>query len=159
MTTECGKDTNDYVRYLEGKVEKLVKEVRKLKSEAAHAGGRRGNLREMRVTYKWTEEDLDCSEKVMKFCSEYLFPRFKFLSEGWIVNDTTNKKSFFAFVKRHLPLPDNMDFDEKWTGLIAPALAKKYTDMRCNINSAIRTIFCGEYSVFIFHFFLVNVCQ
>ena len=36
MTTECGKNTNDYVRYLEGKVEKLVKEARKLKSEAAH---------------------------------------------------------------------------------------------------------------------------
>ena len=41
---------------------------------AAYGGGRRGSLRELRVTYRWTEDDLDCSEQVMKFCGEYLFP-------------------------------------------------------------------------------------
>lgn len=138
-----GNDEEDYVLYLEEKINKLVTEVRKLKSEAAHAGGRKGNLREMRLTYRWTEEDIDCSEKVMKFCAEYLFPRFKFLQKGWM-ELSKEKKGFSSFVKRHLPLPDNMEFDKKWDGLIAPTIVKKYTDMRCNVNSHVRDVYLGE---------------
>jgi predicted membrane GTPase involved in stress response len=85
--------------------------VRKLKSEAKQVGGRKGNLREMRITYKWTEADIE----------------------------------FAAFVKRHIPLPDDMVFDEKWDGLIAPTIVKKYTDMRCNVNARVTGVFLGKY--------------
>ena len=76
MTHQQGVTNEDdnYVVYLKGQVEKLSNEVTTLKSRAAYGGGRRGSLRELRVTYRWTEDDLDCSEDVMKFCGEYLFP-------------------------------------------------------------------------------------
>ena len=68
-----GNDDGNYVLYLQAKMERLVNEVRTLKSKAAHAGGKRGNLRKLRITYKWTEDNIDISEQVIKFCSKYLF--------------------------------------------------------------------------------------
>jgi len=85
----------------------------------------------------------------MKFCSEYLFPRFKFLKKGDIVR-SDERRAFAAFVKRHLPLPDDMVFDEKWDGLIAPTIVKKYTDMRCNVNAHVHDVYMGEYK-FVMH--------
>jgi hypothetical protein len=43
-------EEDDYVIYLKGQVDKLANEVRTLKSRAAYGGGRRGSLRELRVT-------------------------------------------------------------------------------------------------------------
>ena len=56
--------------------------VKTMKSVVAHAGGRRGNLRETRVMYRWTEDDLDCLKKFIKFCCKYLIPCFMFLHKG-----------------------------------------------------------------------------
>lgn len=78
-TERGGNDDGNYVRYLETKMNKLVNDMRTLKLKAVHAGGKRGNLRELRITYKWTKDNIDISEQVIKFCSEYLFPRYKFL--------------------------------------------------------------------------------
>ena len=139
-----GNDDGNYVRYLETKMNKLVDEVRILKSKAAHMGGKRGNLRELRITYKWTEDDIDISEQVIKFCSEYLFPRYKFLEKGWIVHDPEKENRFSMFVKKHLPLPDDVVFEEKWDILIAPSIVKKYTDMRCNVNAFVRDTYLSE---------------
>jgi len=151
MTRQQGATNEDdnYVVYLKGQVEKLSNEVRTLKSRAAYGGGRRGSLRELRVTYKWTEDDLDCSEQVMKFCGEYLFPRFKFLEKGWIIHNPSGNggRSFSMFVKKHLPLPDDMVFEEKWDTLIAPTIVKKYTDMRCNVNGFVRNLYLSEYVI------------
>lgn len=149
---------DNYVDFLKKQVDKLTNEVRTLKSRAAYGGGRRGSLRELRTTYKWSEDDLDCSEQVMRFCSEYLFPRYKFLEPGWIVHDPTRDgMSFSLFVKKHLPLPDNMVFEEKWDNLIAPTIVKKYTDMRCNVNSFVRNIYLCEYDMVIVYYISVNL--
>ena len=123
-----GNDDGNYVHYLETKMNKLVDEV----------GGERGNLRKLRITYKWTEDNIDISKQVIKFCSEYLIPRYKFLEKGWIVHNPDKENRFSMFVKRHLPLPDDVVFEEKWDILIAPSIVKKYTDMRCNINAFVR---------------------
>ena len=140
-----GNNVGNYVRYLESKMRKMVDEMRTLKSKAAHAGGKRGNLRELRITYKWTEDDIDVSEQVIKFCSEYLFPRFKFLEKGWIVHNPEKENRFSMFVKtQHLPLPDDVVFEEKWDTLIAPSIVKKYTDMRCNVNAFVRDTYLSE---------------
>lgn len=139
-----GNDDGRYIRYLETKMNKMVDEMRTLKSKAAHAGGKRGNLRELRTTYKWTEDDIDISEQVIKFCSEYLFPRYKFLEKGWIVHNPDKENRFSMFVKKHLPLPDDVVFEEKWDNLIAPSIVKKYTDMRCNVNAFVRDTYLSE---------------
>ena len=51
------------------------------------------------------------------------------------------------FVKKHLPLPDDMVFEEKWDNLIAPTIVKKYTDMRCNVNGFVRKLYLSEYMI------------
>jgi len=84
----------------------------------------------------------------MKFCSEYLFPRFKFLEKGWIVhNPELEEMHFSVFVKRHLPLPDDVVFEEKWDTLIAPTIVKRYTDMRCDVNGFVRATYLSEYAI------------
>jgi hypothetical protein len=142
-------NNNGYVAYLKNKVDALTSEVRTLKSRVAHSGGRRGSLKELRLTYKWTEDDMDISEQVLKFATEYLFPRFKFLEKGWIVHNTEREGGmrFSIFVKNHLPLPDDVVFEEKWDTLIAPTIVKRYTDMRCNINGMVREQYKREYAI------------
>ena len=135
-------NNNGYVTFLKNKVNKLVSEVRVLKSRVAHEGGRRSNLRDLRLTYKWTEDDIDISEQVLK----YLFPRFKFPDKGWMEHDPSKNKSFSSFVKRHLQLRPGKQFADKWDTIIAPAIVKKYTDMRCNVNNDVRRTFMGECS-------------
>ena len=81
---------------------------------------------------------------MIKFCSEYLFPRYKFLEKGWIVHDPEKENRFSMFVKKHLPLPDDVVFEEKWDILIAPSIVKKYTDMRCNVNAFVRDTYLSE---------------
>ena len=142
-------DNNSYVSYLKNKVDALTSEVRTLKSRVAHSGGRRGSLKELRSTYKWTDDDMDISEQVLKFSTEYLFPRFKFLEKGWIVHKPEQEGGmrFSIFVKNHLPLPDDVVFEEKWDTLIAPTIVKRYTDMRCNINGMVREQYKREYAI------------
>ena len=81
----------------------------------------------------------------MEFAQQYLFPRFKFLDQGWMEHDPGKKKSFSAFVQRKLKIRPMTQFADEWDNIIAPAIVKKYTDMRCNVNNAVRRTFIGEY--------------
>jgi len=80
-----------------------------------------------------------------KGAQQYLFPRFKFLDQGWMEHDPGKKKSFSAFVQRKLKIRPGTQFADEWDNIIAPAIVKKYTDMRCNVNNAVRRTFIGEY--------------
>ena len=80
----------------------------------------------------------------MTFCKEFLFPRIKFLGKGWTTNDPSNPRSFLEVVKRHLPMQRGMTFDKTWNRIIAPTIAKKYTEIRCNLNNDCRTAFVGK---------------
>ena len=44
-------------------------------------------------------------------------------------------------------MPDNVVFEEKWDILIAPSIVKKYTDMRCNVNSVVRDTYLSKYRI------------
>ena len=102
---------------------------------------------------------------MLKFSTEYLFPRFKFLEKGWIVHkpeDGEDGMCFSIYVKNHLPLPDDVVFEEKWDTLIAPTIVKRYTDMRCNVNGMplrFESVFCPKYFLSNKIFFYLCVCQ
>jgi hypothetical protein len=107
------------------------------------------------------------SNQVMEFAQLYLFPRFKFPDKGWMNHDPLKKKSFSAFVKRHLQLRPGKQFAKEWDTIIAHAIVKKYTDMRCNINNDVHRTFMGNYREKLFfymmfvvlHISLVCLCQ
>ena len=48
-------------------------------------------------------------------------------------------------VFKHCPVPAGGDREDQWTRIIAPTMAKKYADMRCNINNDIRKALNSEY--------------
>ena len=85
----------------------------------------------------------------MTFAAEYLFPRFKFLNKGWTKHDPTKPKGLSMLVKRHLPCKGKTFPEEEWDRIIASAIAKKYTDMRCNMNNMICKTFLHEYFIVI----------
>lgn len=140
MEARRGESTNDYIARLETKVEELREEVRRLRASREHAGNRKSKD-QLRKEYCLSEDDVLFSDDVMTFTAEYLFPRYKLLNTGWTKHDPTKKKGFSMLVQRHMPIRSGKTFAEEWDRIIAPAIAKKYTDMRCNMNNLIRKTF------------------
>lgn len=123
----------------------LTQELSQLKSKVALLNGcQKQNKKDLRKLFEWNENDVMLSGTVSTFTKEYLFPRFKFLDKHWMENKK-REKSFSELVKKHLGLPITIDFDKKWDQVIAPTIAKKYTDIRCNINNECKMAFFGKY--------------
>ena len=139
MVARRGESTNDYIARLETELEELREEVRSLRASREH--GNRKSKAQLRKEYCLSEDDVLFSDDVMTFTAEYLFPRFKFLNKGWTKHDPTKPKGLSMLVKRHMPIRKGTTFAEEWNRIIAPAIAKKYTDMRCNMNNLIRKTF------------------
>jgi hypothetical protein len=93
--------------------------------------------------HEWNERDVLLLGTVTVFSKENLFPWCKFLDDNWIENGG----DFSKHVKQNLRLPDSVDFDRMWDQVIAPMIAKKYADMRCNINNACHDAFIGKSSL------------
>jgi hypothetical protein len=142
MTQRRGESTEDYISRLESELEELKNEVRVLLNSRR---GNRTSKAELRKEYGLNEDDVLFSDDAMTFAAQYLFPRFKFLNKGWTTHDPTKKKGLSMLVKRHLPIRKGKTFAEEWNKIIAPAIAKKYTDMRCNVNNKIRSSFLRKW--------------
>ena len=144
ITIQNRMSTKNIIAELERKIDELEEEVIELKSKLSMQQGRKHSKKELRELYEWNEQDVLFSDTVMNFTKEYLFPRFKFLAKGWTTNNKTMKKCFSDMVRRHLKVPRGMTFDSAWDRIITPTIAKKYTDIRCNINNDVRNAFVGE---------------
>ena len=56
-----------------------------------------------------------------------------------------NSGSFCSMVGRKLVLPRGLQWRDVWGRVVAPTIAKKYVDMRNNINNLIRVEYMGNY--------------
>ena len=137
-------DSTNYIEDLERRNDDLKSMVRELKAKLVTSKGKKHNVRELRELYDWDERDLSLSETVLSFTKEYLFPRFKFLGKDWTEYDR-NSGSFCNMVGRKLVLPRGVQWRDVWGRVVAPTIAKKYTDMRCNINNLVRAEYMGNY--------------
>jgi hypothetical protein len=100
-------------------------------------------LRELRLS----EDDVLFWDTVTEFTTDYLFPRFKFLHDGWMDIDPTDRHCFSSVVKRHFPLPGGRVFeDERSRLMVSRNIALKYSQMRCNVNNMICDSFLSEYT-------------
>jgi hypothetical protein len=45
--------------------------------------------------YQWTGEEINFSDTVNQFCKSFLFPKYKFLKEGWPDYLTDRKNSLY----------------------------------------------------------------
>ena len=85
-------------------------------------------------------------DTVTEFTTDYLFPRFKFLHDGWMDIDPTDRHCFSSVVKRHFPMPSGRVFENEWSRLMVRNIALKYSQLRCNVNNMVRDSFVGEYT-------------
>ena len=124
-------------------LEELRKEVRSLRaSQTKLSLSKKAIIKEMRLSV----EDVLFWETVTEFNMQYLFPRFKFLYDGWMDIDPTDSHCFSSVVKRHFPMPDGRVFEDEWTRIMVRSIAVKYTQLRCNVNNMIRDAFIGKYT-------------
>ncbi len=116
--------------------------VRELNLEINKLVVRAHNKKDLRKKFNWNGVDTTYSDGVIKFCKEWLFPRYKFFEDNWMVY-SEHRKSLSSLVLKHCAVPDGADREDAWDRVVAPTIAKKYADMRCNINNEVRKAFQG----------------
>jgi hypothetical protein len=84
------------------------------------------------------------SDRVSLICRDYLFPRFKFLSDNWQKYDAENENSLSYFVGAKMKMNRMNRYEDLWERVFVPAICLKYQTICCNLNNAIKQICKGE---------------
>ncbi len=69
----------------------------------------RMNKKKVREELKWTGEETNFSETVSNFCRALLFPRTKFLNDGWKDYLPDDRDSLYVLCMRRLKIPEGSD--------------------------------------------------
>ncbi len=80
---------NDLLRARCHELEKIVKSLRtelRMKKTLFQQ-----TKRQIRIDYDWDGEEMNLSDKVSEWVKAYLFPRYKFLKEGWMEYSDKNE--------------------------------------------------------------------
>jgi hypothetical protein len=133
-----------YIAALELEMEELKERcmlygqtVKELRYEKNKLEAKTHNKKDLRNKFGWNGNDATYSDTVINFCKVWLFPRYKFLHGDWMMF-SEDRKSLSSLVLRHCAVPLGVDREDAWDRVVAPTIAKKYADMRCNINNDIR---------------------
>lgn len=132
------------VEAYQARCETYEQTIKDLRTELGKLTVKASTKSDLRKTYAWDGVDSTYADAIIKFSKEWLFPWFKFLHEGWM-DYSESRQSLTMTILRHCPVPGGQDKKDTWDRVIAPTLAKKYADMRCNINNEVRKAFYGEY--------------
>ena len=127
-------------------------ELKRLREEVMSLHAQKGvklsmSKKALRKELRASSKAVMISEEFTEFIVQYLFPRFKFLHDGWNELDNSDRNSFSSVVRRHFPLKERRNFDEDWLKILVPSIAVKYSQLRCNVNNMIRDQFKGTYVV------------
>ena len=140
------KRLKEIIKRKEQELDELVDENKKLKSELRKAlsSNSRGTKGDIRKDYGWNGEEVNLSDRVSLFCRDYLFPRFKFLSDDWHKYDAENENSLSYFVGKRMKMNSMNRYEDLWERVFVPTIHLKYQTIRCNLNNAIKQIYKGE---------------
>ena len=150
-------EKDQYIAQLEVEVDELKhrcavyqQQVMELKYEVNKMVVKVSNKKDLRSRFCWNTTDSTYAGGVIKFCKEWLFPRYKFFHSEWM-EYSSSRKSLCSLVFKHCPIPAGADRDDYWTRIVAPMMAKKYANMRCNINNDVRkALTCEWYYLCVF---------
>ncbi len=72
----------------------------------------RNTKHKIRLDFHWDGEDANLADKITYWVKTYLFPRYKFLKNGWMVF-LEDEESLSAFVLRHnhKSIPRDADYE------------------------------------------------
>ena len=91
---------------------------------------------QIRNNCNWDGKEANFADSVSSFAKEYLFPRFKFLKDGWMDYDK-GQDSFSTFVQGKVQIPEGAEYKDQWERVICPTIQAKYVTIRCNLNNEI----------------------
>jgi len=77
-------------------------------------------------------------KKHSKQDQHFLFPKFKYLKDGWKEILPDKKNTFYSLCIRHLKIPEGADKKDIWDRVIVPSVMRKYQHMKCNLNNDIK---------------------
>jgi len=139
-----------YIAKLELEVEELknrcavhLQKIKELQIEMNRMVVKVSNKKDLRSRYRWNAQDATYAAAIGKFCKEWLFPRYKFFHNDWM-EYSTSRKSLCSMVFKHCPVPAGGDREDQWTRIVAPTMANKYANMRCNINNDVHKALNSE---------------
>ncbi len=139
---------------LEGDIKEIEVVNKRLKEELKNYKKKvhRSSKGDIRDSNGWTGNGAILADKVTKFSSNYMFPRYKFLKEGWQDYNPTKEKSLSYFVGRKMAdtyrsmrIPTiGREFEDQWERVYVPVIGLKYyQNMRCNLGNDVRAqYFC-----------------
>ena len=83
---KANKDFDRENKWLEERCSELEKKIKSLQSEISRLKNNsdRKTKRQLRVDFGWGGEEVNLSDKVSDWVKSYLFPRYKFLKDGWM---------------------------------------------------------------------------
>ncbi len=129
---------------------KIVKEQRKqiqylqIKLATAKAAQKQ-TKKQVQIEQDWTGEETNYANSITKFCKTFLFPRYKFLKEGWHEHDPNRSDSLLSLVKQKVAILERADYKGLWEGVVIPTIWLKYINTKCNLNNEIKKAYISEY--------------
>ena len=75
---------------------------------------------------RWTGEEINFADSINTFMREFLFPRYKFLKEGWQNYEPLKKHSLSSMCMRRLSIPEGSNKEDIWERVKVPSIQMKY---------------------------------
>jgi hypothetical protein len=115
------------------------------------------NKTKVQEELKWTGEEKTFAETVNHFCQNFLFPKIKFLKDGWKEILPEKKNSLYLLCMHHLRIPEGGDESDIWERVIVPSVMRQYQHMTCNLNNDIKYIYMSMITYLCYYYFAVLV--
>ncbi len=123
-------------------IDKKDKKIRSLELEISKLiMANQHNKRKVWEEYQWTGEETNFAKTVNHFCKNFLFPRYKFLKDGWQDVLPERPMSLYSLCMQKLKIPKGLDKRDNWERVIVPSIRMKYSNMKCNLNNDIKLIY------------------
>jgi hypothetical protein len=94
-----------------------------------------------RMNMQWSDEEKNFSESISTFVQVFLFPKYKFLKDGWQKYKPDKNDSLLLMCLHNLLLPEGSETDDIWESLIVPLIQMKYVNMKGNMNNDLKNIY------------------
>ncbi len=123
-------------------IDKKDKKSRSLELEISKSKmANQHNKRKVWDEYQLTGEEANFAKTVNHFYKNFLFPRYKFLKDGWQDVLPERPTSLYSLCMQKLKFPKGADKRDIWERVIVSSIRMKYTNLKCNLNNDIKLIY------------------
>jgi hypothetical protein len=118
-----GRLTTNLIEKSRTELVEIIKEQRKqikyLQKKLAMAKtAQKQTKKQVQIQQDWTGEETNYANSITKFCKTFLFPRYKFLKDGWHEYDPNRNDSLLSLVKQKVAIPERADYKGLWERVV-----------------------------------------